>query len=136
MPEESLGWPAQTDQTQACGWTLTLPQLFQERTTLNPFSLLCGVCNATALELSKSCWHLWECSVFLADHPLCFSITRAHHCAARYHCRSRLTVYLRSVCYSWSFTLDLQPKGVPQACLPKLGIWPFQPWSQRQLDFR
>lgn len=69
MPEGSPGWPAQTDQTQACGRTCTVPQLAQERTTLNLFPLLCGLYSATALEPSKSCWHLWECSVFLRDHP-------------------------------------------------------------------
>lgn len=89
VPQESLGWPAAADQTQACAGTCAHSQLSRERTALHLFPLLHGY---EMLEHSN-CWKAdgvpWDCSVSPTRQPLCFPITCPHCYAARYHCRSR-----------------------------------------------
>lgn len=119
MPGESLGWPVQTAQTQDM-------HSYPKR----GHPLLCGVCSAAALEPSKCSWHLWECSVFLTDHPLGPPVC----------CQVPLQKQVNCLAQIRALQLELHSgfvaKAVSQACLPKLGIWPFQLWSQRQLALR
>ena len=63
----------------------------------------------------------WECSVSLTHHPLCFSITYPHRRVARYHCRSRHSVYFRVYVLELKLHSGFVAKAVPQTYLWSLG---------------
>lgn len=69
----------------------------------------------------SNCWRaagaLWECSVSLTHHPLCFFITCPHLCAARWHCRNGQSVYLRVCVLERKLHSGFVAKDVPQTCL-------------------
>lgn len=136
MPEESLGQPAQADQTQACAQTCAHTQLSQERTALHLFPLLHGVWNTRALKLFKSCWHLvgMLCLPYTSSSLFLCHLPPPECCQVPL--KKRAECLPKSLCARIEASLWICSQSCSLDLLINLGIWPFKLWSQRQLDFQ